>query len=146
MAISPLCLAYGRHAASTAGLPEFWPAAGLRAVPIVDDAAVAEADADAGVPGQRTAAGLIAQVLSRHPLHHGRPLLLIAGDLVAVVEVADQLVADVGPVQLRAAHTGGPVHIAPHRSHASARGEQPAGGHLASRSHAHHDHIEALIH
>ncbi len=64
VAISPLCLAYGRHAASTAGLPEFWPAAGLRAVPIVDDAAVAEAEADAGVPGQRTAAGRIAQVLS----------------------------------------------------------------------------------
>lgn len=63
VAISPLSLSYGQHAASTPGLPELWPTAGLRAVPIVDDAAVAEPDHDGGARGHRTAAGRIARVL-----------------------------------------------------------------------------------
>ena len=64
VAISPLCLTYGKHAASTAGLPEWWPATRLRAVPNVDDAAVAERETEAGAPGQRTAVGRIAHLLA----------------------------------------------------------------------------------
>lgn len=64
VAISPLCLTYGQHAASTAGMPELRPATGLSAVPIVDQADAAEPDADAGAPGQATATGRIARVLA----------------------------------------------------------------------------------
>jgi len=64
VAISALCLTYGQHAASTAGLPELWPATGLGAVSIVDDAAGAEPDADAGAHGQRTAASRIAHAFA----------------------------------------------------------------------------------
>ncbi len=64
VAISPLSLTYGQHAASTPGLPGLWPATGHRPVPLVDDAAVAEPDADAGTPGQRTAAGRVAHALT----------------------------------------------------------------------------------
>jgi hypothetical protein len=65
VAISALSLTHGQHAASTAGLPKLWPATGLPAVTIVDDAAVAEPDADASALGQqRTAAGRIAHVLA----------------------------------------------------------------------------------
>lgn len=64
VAISPLCLTYGRHAANTSGLPALWPATVPRAVPIVDDPAVAEPDADTGARMRRTATGRIAHVLA----------------------------------------------------------------------------------
>lgn len=64
VAISPLCLAYGQHAARTAGLPELWPATRPRAVPIGHDAPVAKLDADAGAPDQPTAAGRLVHLLA----------------------------------------------------------------------------------
>ncbi|CCG05183.1 protein of unknown function [Blastococcus saxobsidens DD2] len=64
VAISPLGLSYGQHAASTPGLPELRPRTGLRAAPLVDDAAAAESGADAIATGPRPATGRIARVLA----------------------------------------------------------------------------------
>lgn len=66
VAVSALSLSYGRHAASTAGLPELWSATGVRAVPHADDAAVAEPDAGVGVFGQRRAVGRMARMFAGH--------------------------------------------------------------------------------
>lgn len=62
VATSPLCLAYVQDAASTTACRDLWPATVFRAVPLVDDASVAEPDVDDAAPGQRTATGRIAHM------------------------------------------------------------------------------------
>lgn len=62
VAISPLCLTYGQHAATEAGLAELWPATGLCAVPVAQDAVAAGTDADGGAAGGREGTGRIARV------------------------------------------------------------------------------------